>query len=112
MRGSVLTSLIVFASVYLFVFIAGTYYLLKTAARGPQPVEASAAASETRRAAPLSVPEEPIEERLSMDSATVLPVVWFAIIGFGVLMYVLMDGFVLGIGILSLFAKTRRSSIT
>ena len=40
-----------------------------------------------------------------MDSATVLPVVWFAIIGFAVLMYVLMDGFVLGIGILSLFAE-------
>ena len=32
----------------------------------------------------------------------ILPVVWFAIIGFGVFMYVLMDGFVLGIGILSL----------
>src|SRR3954452_23573011 len=39
-----------------------------------------------------------------MDSATVLPVVWFGIIGFGVFMYVLMDGFVLGIGILGFFA--------
>lgn len=34
-----------------------------------------------------------------------LPVIWFAIIGFGVLMYVLMDGFVLGIGILAPFAE-------
>ena len=33
-----------------------------------------------------------------------LPVIWFGIIGFGVFMYVLMDGFVLGIGILALFA--------
>jgi cytochrome d ubiquinol oxidase subunit II len=40
-----------------------------------------------------------------MDSPTVLPVVWFAIVGFAVLMYVLMDGFVLGIGILALFAE-------
>jgi cytochrome d ubiquinol oxidase subunit II len=40
-----------------------------------------------------------------MESSTVLPVVWFAIICFAVLMYVLMDGFVLGIGILSLFAE-------
>ncbi len=40
-----------------------------------------------------------------MESATVLPVVWFSIIGFGVFMYVLMDGFVLGIGILALFAE-------
>ena len=43
-----------------------------------------------------------------MESATVLPVIWFAIIGFAVLMYVLMDGFVLGIGILSLFAEDER----
>ena len=41
-----------------------------------------------------------------MDTATVLPVVWFFIIGFGVLMYVLMDGFVLGIGILAPFAES------
>ena len=33
-----------------------------------------------------------------------LPVIWFGIIGFGVFMYVLLDGFVLGIGILALFA--------
>ena len=40
-----------------------------------------------------------------MDGPTLLPVVWFGIIAFAVLMYVLMDGFVLGIGILSLFAE-------
>jgi cytochrome bd ubiquinol oxidase subunit II len=40
-----------------------------------------------------------------MDSATLLPVIWFFIIAFGVLMYVLMDGFVLGIGILAPFAE-------
>jgi cytochrome bd ubiquinol oxidase subunit II len=40
-----------------------------------------------------------------MESSTVLPFVWFAIVGFAVLMYVLMDGFVLGIGILSLLAE-------
>jgi len=34
-----------------------------------------------------------------------LPVVWFGIIGFAVLMYVLMDGFVLGIGILAPFSE-------
>ena len=40
-----------------------------------------------------------------MDLATVLPVLWFAVIGFGVLMYVLLDGFVLGLGILAPFAE-------
>ena len=39
-----------------------------------------------------------------MSPQEVLPVVWFFIIGFGVLMYVLLDGFVLGLGILSPFA--------
>lgn len=38
------------------------------------------------------------------DLATVLPVIWFFVIGFAVLMYVLLDGFVLGIGILAPFA--------
>ncbi|TBR13569.1 MAG: cytochrome d ubiquinol oxidase subunit II [Lysobacter sp.] len=40
-----------------------------------------------------------------MSAATVLPVAWFAVIGFGVLMYVLLDGFVLGLGILAPFAR-------
>ena len=40
-----------------------------------------------------------------MDWATVLPVVWYFIIGFAVMMYVLLDGFVLGLGILAPFAE-------
>jgi cytochrome d ubiquinol oxidase subunit II len=40
-----------------------------------------------------------------MTLDTVLPVVWFGVIGFGVLMYVLLDGFVLGLGILAPFAE-------
>ncbi|MBJ7575720.1 cytochrome d ubiquinol oxidase subunit II [Luteimonas sp. MC1828] len=40
-----------------------------------------------------------------MSMETWLPVVWFGVIGFGVLMYVLLDGFVLGLGILAPFAE-------
>jgi cytochrome d ubiquinol oxidase subunit II len=40
-----------------------------------------------------------------MTLATALPVLWFGVIGFGVLMYVLLDGFVLGLGILAPFAE-------
>ena len=40
-----------------------------------------------------------------MTLELVLPVVWFAVIGFGVLMYVVLDGFVLGLGILAPFAE-------
>jgi len=62
--GSVLTSLIVFATVYLFVFIAGTYYLLKLLRRGPRPVEQDLLHPEDKTAQrPLSVPEDPIEGR-------------------------------------------------
>ncbi|MGN2252923.1 cytochrome d ubiquinol oxidase subunit II [Frateuria sp. GZRe12] len=39
-----------------------------------------------------------------MNWTTALPVVWFFIIGFAVIMYVLLDGFVLGLGILLPFA--------
>ena len=39
-----------------------------------------------------------------MALETLLPLVWFGIIAFGIFMYVLMDGFVLGIGILSRYA--------
>lgn len=39
-----------------------------------------------------------------MDWANVLPVAWFFVIGFAVLMYVVLDGFVLGLGILLPFA--------
>jgi cytochrome d ubiquinol oxidase subunit II len=40
-----------------------------------------------------------------MDAATLLPVAWFFLVGFSVLMYVLLDGFVLGIGVLAPFAR-------
>jgi cytochrome d ubiquinol oxidase subunit II len=40
-----------------------------------------------------------------MTLELVLPVIWFGVIGFGVLMYVLLDGFVLGLGILAPFAE-------
>lgn len=36
-----------------------------------------------------------------------LPLIWFLIIGFGVMMYIIMDGFDLGIGILFPFIKHR-----
>ncbi|WP_306565986.1 cytochrome d ubiquinol oxidase subunit II [Aquabacterium sp.] len=36
-----------------------------------------------------------------------LPLIWFLIIGFGVMMYVIMDGFDLGIGILFPFIRAR-----
>jgi cytochrome d ubiquinol oxidase subunit II len=39
------------------------------------------------------------------EGAPLLPVIWFGIVGFAVLMYVLLDGFVLGLGVLAPFAE-------
>ena len=41
-----------------------------------------------------------------------LPLIWFLIIGFGVMMYVIMDGFDLGIGILFPFIRSREDRDT
>jgi cytochrome d ubiquinol oxidase subunit I len=65
---SVMTSLVVFATVYLFIFVAGTYYLLKLLRKGPQPVEdamripdEAPLPEDKRPARPLSVPDEAVE---------------------------------------------------
>jgi cytochrome d ubiquinol oxidase subunit I len=60
--ASVATSLVVFATVYLFIFVAGTYYLFKLLRTGPQPVEGSMRHPEDKTPArPLSLPEETVE---------------------------------------------------
>jgi cytochrome d ubiquinol oxidase subunit I len=60
--ASVATSLGVFATVYLFIFIAGTYYLFKLLRKGPQPVEGPMRHPEDKTPArPLSLPEESVE---------------------------------------------------
>lgn len=43
-----------------------------------------------------------------METSTLLPVIWFGVIGFAVMMYVLLDGFVLGIGVLAPFAEDEK----
>lgn len=60
--ASVATSLLVFGSVYLFVFIAGTYYLLKLLRKGPQPVAGALLHPEDKTAGrPLSLLDDPVE---------------------------------------------------
>jgi cytochrome bd ubiquinol oxidase subunit I len=60
--ASVTTSLIAFATIYLFVFIAGSYYLLKLMRKGPQPLEQALLHPEDKSAQrPLSLPDEPLE---------------------------------------------------
>jgi len=60
--ASVVTSLAAFGTVYLFVFIAGTYYLFKLLHKGPQPVDpALLHPGDKTPARPMSLPEESVE---------------------------------------------------
>lgn len=59
--AAVLTSLIVYASVYAFVFGAGAWYLRKLLKIGPVKQPPKDAAGDKRPARPLSLPDEPVE---------------------------------------------------
>jgi cytochrome bd ubiquinol oxidase subunit I len=59
---SVVASLVAFASVYFFVFIAGSWYLLKLLRKGPQPVSEEMQLPKDGAAhRPLSVADDPLE---------------------------------------------------
>lgn len=61
--ASVITSLVAFGTVYLFVFIAGSYYLLKLLRKGPQPPEEHMRHPHDKPtpARPLSLPDDHVE---------------------------------------------------
>ncbi len=40
-----------------------------------------------------------------------LPVIWASVIGLGVFIYVMLDGFDLGIGLLFAFSKQKRTAM-
>ena len=102
--GSVMASLVTFVLVYLGIFGAGLWYLIKLFRTGPVALRRYATSARTRRRRARCRCRRQRWRSETMDLATVLPVVWFFIIGFGVMMYVLLDGFVLGLGILAPFA--------
>ncbi len=94
---------------YLFVFaIAGSYYLFKLCARDRTTGRRHAATSrgQNARAADV-VAEDAVRRHGELIGYPFFPSVWFGIIGFGVMMYVLSDGFVLGIGILAPFSENK-----
>jgi cytochrome d ubiquinol oxidase subunit I len=60
--SSVITSLVAFGSVYIFIFTAGTYYLLKLLRKGPQPVSEHLRHPEDKTAhRPMSLPDDALE---------------------------------------------------
>ena len=109
--GAVGSSLVAFVIVYGLIFPAGVYYMIRLVQRGPEPLEegparapgaADRAAAPVRRRADLRARGVGAMAELGID----LPLLWAAIIVVGVVMYVLLDGFDLGVGILFPFLPT------
>ena len=104
--ASVLTTLVLFVIVYGIVFSMGIYYINRLIVRGPQG---------TAIEPPHAAPGRPLvgRERCGARSDAggrltmewYLPVIWAGLIGAAVALYVILDGFDLGIGILFPFAK-------
>ncbi len=103
--SSIAVTLALFVIVYGIVFAMGIYYINRLIAWG-LPTGAHRAAC--RRAARLPRPQATklSERRLIME--WYLPVIWAGVIGTAVAMYVILDGFDLGIGILFPFAANDR----
>ena len=90
-------SLLAFVIVYTIVFGTGIYYLLKLLRHGPALPGSPAQSSDgSARASAQPCRNSPSKEHKNMD----LTLAWAAIIAFGLFLYVVLDGFDLGIGIL------------
>ncbi len=97
--GSVATTLLLFMIVYAIVFTAGIYYMFRL-----DPARARGAHQRSRSSGQDSTTTV-VAARCEGDVMNIdLPLIWAGIIVVGVFMYVLLDGFDLGIGILFSFA--------
>ncbi|MCR6644707.1 MAG: cytochrome d ubiquinol oxidase subunit II [Terricaulis sp.] len=101
--ASVATSLLFFMIVYAIVFSAGALYILRLMAKGPESDEPEPHSNQP--------PGTPLGARdrggVSMFGLE-LSVIWAVLIAVAVFLYVALDGFDLGVGILFPFAKDAR----
>ena len=113
------TTLVLFVVVYAIVFAMGIYYINRLIARGPQgravesPERGVAVAADvgrprrrTRGAGTrfLIRPAQRWERPMEWD----LPLIWAGVIGLAVALYVILDGFDLGVGILFPFSRNEK----
>ena len=105
-------SLLVFVLVYCAVFGTGITYLLKVVAvgpgRGPPPPDVDRRSRPRGRSGSAVSPAAPAIDTVGEREIAMgidLPLIWVLIIAFGLMMYVVMDGFDLGIGILFPFVR-------
>ena len=100
-------SLLVFCAIYVFIFAFGTYYIYRLLNAGP------AGTCCTRRHAalpnrPLSVVDGSADRRVDIDplpETAQMILFWSRVLAISMLLYVLLDGFDLGVGML--FGLTR-----
>ncbi len=103
--GAVLTTLILFIVVYTVVFSMGIYYINRLIEKGPAgaAVERRRMAFHRGRCRPPKKPHTKPSRRRSKameETSFWLPLVWAGVLGVAVALYVMLDGFDLGIGIL------------
>ena len=100
--ASIAGTLALFVVVYGIVFWFGIYYINRLIAQGPTARSAEEAGQFAQP--PRTMPAAALAGAQSME--WYLPVIWAAVIGTAVAMYVILDGFDLGIGILFPFARS------
>lgn len=108
-------SLTLFVVIYAIIFATGIYFMNRLIVRGPDATLIQPPAHE-RPTCPIAAahgegqmtpePDRGAQEDITME--WYLPVIWGLIIGVAVIMYVVLDGFDLGIGILFPFAKEEK----
>ena len=100
---AIAVTLALFVLVYGIVFATGIYYINRLIARGLDAAHDRRARGLARRHAGRRRPRarEPADDRMEWS----LPLIWAGVIGSAVAMYVILDGFDLGIGILFPFAN-------
>ena len=99
-------SLIVFCAVYAFIFAFGTFYIYRLMRAGPAASLGSFANRRGTQPADVACGSAAGSKRQSPGQWRIAMVLyWVAILAISILLYVLLDGFDLGIGILSIFAR-------
>ncbi len=99
--ADVLLSLLAYMAVYLVVFPAGFWIMLHIIRKGPEDPAAGEGPIEAGRPSrPITVQLQPEGEEGLMDAVLSFVPVWAVILAAGIFLYVLLDGFDLGVGIL------------
>ena len=107
--SNVLISLLLYVAVYLVIYPVGLSLMLRFVWRGPVPIDEAAPIGGGRpKSADRSAGVSDTGERNMTPTLNLVPI-WTTILAVGVFLYVALDGFDLGVGMLYNFAPDRRA---